>query len=74
MLWYSRTPQDVATFVNDEIIWVNANPGFRIEPAPTPPMILIEAWNKLGEGSHVLPTVGEGTAYGDALAAMLKAP
>lgn len=74
LLWYSRTPQDVATFVNDEINWVETNPGFRVEPAPAPPMILIEAWNEFGEGSHVLPTVGEGTAYGDALAAMLKAP
>jgi hypothetical protein len=74
LLWYSRTPQDVATFVSDEINWVATNPGFRVEPAPAPPMVLIEAWNEFGEGSHILPTVGDGTSYGDALAAMLKAP
>lgn len=74
LMWYSRTPQDVAIFVSDAISWVEANPTFRVEPAPTPPMVLVEAWNEFGEGSHILPTFGEGTSYGDALAAMLQIP
>lgn len=74
LMWYSRTPQDVATFVSDAIAWANSNPQFRPETSPTPPLVLIEAWNEFGEGSHMLPTVGDRTSYGDAVAAMLTAP
>src|SRR5208283_299741 len=74
LLWYARTPQDVATFVNGAIAWTDSNPQLRPEPSPTPPLVLIEAWNEFGEGSHILPTVGDGTSYGDALAAMLTGP
>jgi hypothetical protein len=31
----------------------------------------MEAWTEFGEGSHLLPTAGENTAYGDAVAAIL---
>ena len=74
LMWYSRTPQDVATFAQDAITWALANPNLRPEPSPTPPLVLIEAWNELGEGSHVIPTAGDGTSYGDALATMLLLP
>jgi len=74
LMWYSRTPQDVSTFVQDAITWTASNPQLRPEPSPTPPLVLIEAWNEFGEGSHVLPTAGDGTTYGDAIAAMLLAP
>ncbi len=74
LLWYSRTPQDVATFVSTAIAWTSSNPQLRPEPSPSPPLVLIEAWNEFGEGSHILPTVSDGTSYGDALAAMLTAP
>jgi Glycosyltransferase WbsX/IPT/TIG domain len=74
LMWYSRTPQDVSTFVQDAITWTAANPQLRPEPAPTPPLVLIEAWNEFGEGSHFIPTSGDGTSYGDAIAAMLLAP
>jgi len=74
LLWYSRTPDDVATFVSEAIAWTSANTQLRPEPSPTPPLVLIEACNEFGEGSHLLPTVGEGTSYGDAVAAMLTAP
>ena len=72
LMWYTRTPQDVAGFVDDAISWSVANPQLRPEPTPTPPLVLIEAWNEFGEGSHVLPTIGEGSSYGDALAAVLN--
>lgn len=68
LMWYSRTPQQVAAFVGDAISWATANPQMRPEPAPTPPLVLIEAWNEFGEGSHILPTAGDGTSYGDAIA------
>jgi hypothetical protein len=74
LMWYSRTPQDVAAFAQDAITWAQSNPSLRPEPAPAPPLVLIEAWNEFGEGSHVLPTAGDGTTYGDALATMLLGP
>ena len=73
-VWFSRGPQEVAAFVNDAIAWADSNPQLRPEPSPTPPLVLIEAWNEFGEGSHLLPTVGEGTGYGDALALILQGP
>jgi hypothetical protein len=74
LMWYSRTPAEVATFVQSAITWTAANPQLRPEPAPTPPLILIEAWNEFGEGSHMIPTADDGTTYGDAVAAMLLGP
>ena len=71
LLWYSRTPSDVAAFVQDAITWTADNPNLRPEAPPAQPLVLIEAWNELGEGSHIIPTVEDGTSYGDALAAML---
>lgn len=72
--WYSRTPQDVATLLNDAITWANANPQLRPELSPAPPLVFITSWDEMGEGNHILPTVGEGTSYGDAIAATLQAP
>jgi hypothetical protein len=74
LMWFSRSPQEVATFVDDAITWAESNPRLRPEPSPAPPIVLLEAWNELGEGSFVTPTVGDGTTYGDSLAAMLAAP
>jgi hypothetical protein len=74
LMWYSRSPQDVATLVSDAIAWSMSNPQLRPEASPTPPFVLMEAWNELGEGSYVMPTAGDGTSYGEALAAMLLRP
>jgi hypothetical protein len=74
LVWFSRTPQKVATFVSDTIAAADANPRLRVEPAPAPPMVLMEAWNELGEGGYFVPTIGEGTRYGDALAGFLGGP
>jgi hypothetical protein len=74
LMWFSRSPQEVANFVNDAISWAESNPQLRTEPSPAPPIVLMEAWNEMGEGSFVTPTVGDGTAYGDSLAGMLAAP
>ncbi len=70
-LAWSGSPQDVAGFVNAAITWADSNPQLRPEPPPAPPMVLVEAWNELGEGSYLVPTVGDGTSYGDSLASML---
>ena len=37
-------------------------------------LVLLEAWNELGEGSYLVPTVGDGTSYTDSLAATLTTP
>jgi IPT/TIG domain/Glycosyltransferase WbsX len=74
LYWFSRVPQDLATFVNDAITWAESNPKVRPEASPAPPMVLIQAWNELGNGSHMVPTVDDGTSYGDSLAAMLGTP
>jgi len=74
LMWCSRTPQDVATFVSDAIAWTSSNPELRPEPSPTPLLVLIEGWNEFGEGSHIIPTVGEGASYGDAIGALLQEP
>jgi hypothetical protein len=74
LVWFNRSPQDVTTFVDAAITWAESNPQVRAEPSPAPPIVLLEAWNELGEGSFFLPTIGDGTSYGDSLAAMLAAP
>jgi hypothetical protein len=74
LMWYSRSPQEVAALLSDAIQWANTNPQLRSEPASTPPIVLLTSWNELGEGNHILPTVGDGTSYGDAIASMLTSP
>jgi hypothetical protein len=74
LMWFSRSPQEVTTFVSDAITWAESNPQLRAEPSPGPPIVLMEAWNELGEGSFLTPTVGDSTSYGDSLGAMLATP
>jgi hypothetical protein len=74
LVWYSRTPQEVSALLEDSITWVQANPTLRPEPSSAPPLVIIGAWNELGEDSLVVPTAGDGTIYGDAIAAMLTGP
>jgi hypothetical protein len=70
--WVTTTPQDVTSFVTNAITWADSNPAIRPEPAPAPPIVLINAWNEMA--SWMVPTVGAGTSVGDALAASLATP
>lgn len=70
--WVDRTPQDATTLIWDAITWAELNPALRPEPSPSPPLVLIQAWNELLQGSILVPTVGDGTSFGDSLAAMLS--
>ena len=72
--WFRRSPRVVTDHVCSAITWASSNPQLRPEPSPGSPLVFIEAWNELGEGSYLVPTVGDGTSYGDSLAAMLAAP
>jgi hypothetical protein len=69
--WLTRTPSEVGRFVGDAVAWVNSHPTMRVQPAPAPPLVVLEAWNELGEGGFVLPTDESGYAYGKAIAQAL---
>lgn len=70
--WVNRIPTDLSTFVDAGITWAESNPRVRPEPSPAPPILLLQAWNELLLGSMLVPTVGDGTSFGDALGAMLS--
>jgi hypothetical protein len=74
LFWFKRSPQEFGAFLRDAIAWVQTHPSMRVEPAPAPPLVLIEAWNELAEGAQVLPTVQDGYAYGRAVANALGMP
>ena len=74
LFWFTRTPDEVGRLLRDAVSWVNANPGMRVEPAPAPPVVLIEAWNELQEGAYVVPTGEDGYAYGQAIAQAVGVP
>lgn len=72
--WVNQTPQDVTTLASDAITWAESNPAVRPEKSPAAPIVLLSAWNELLGGSDLVPTVGNGTSYGDSLATMLASP
>jgi hypothetical protein len=67
LFWFTRSAQEVAGLVRDGVTWVTTNPRMRVGEPPDPPLLLIEAWNELGEGAFIVPTVGDGNRYGQAL-------
>jgi Glycosyltransferase WbsX len=69
--WYDRTPNEVGTSLHDAVEWATSNPTMQVEAPPAKPLVLIEAWNELQEGSFIVPTIGAGYAYGLAVAAAL---
>ena len=74
VVWYHRSAPGFAELVGDTIDWADANPALRLEPQPQPPMVMIQSWNEVAEGPYLIPTVGEGRAYGEALAGILTQP
>jgi hypothetical protein len=70
LFWYRRTPSRFEQFVRDSLRWSAANPGAVVR-GERRPLVLIEAWNELGEGSYIVPTVGTCHSYGRALARAL---
>jgi hypothetical protein len=74
LFWYPRTADEVGGLLHDAIGWVDNNPQTRVEPAPAPPVVLIEAWNELQEGAYVAPTAEDGYSYGRAIAQAVGIP
>ena len=72
--WFTRTPDAVGGLLRDAIDWVSAHPTMRVDPAPATPVVLLEAWNELGEGATVIPTDGSGYSYGQAVAHAVGVP
>ena len=67
LFWYRRTPSLFGKFVRDALQWSDRTPGAAVAGVRGP-LILIEAWNELGEGSYIVPTIGTCHRYGRALA------
>jgi Glycosyltransferase WbsX len=73
LFWFRRTPAEFARFVRGAIRWSKASSGQAVTTASGSPIVLVEAWNELGEGSYIVPTAGSGDAYGKALRKALSA-
>ena len=55
--WYypDRTPDQFKDFLNKAISWMDENP----EATTKERIMLIYAWNELGEGGYLVPTIGD---------------
>ena len=67
--WFDRTPSEFGSLVQHAIDWSVRRPPMRVAPKP---FVLLEAWNELGEGSYIVPTIGTCHAYGYALSRALR--
>jgi len=61
------TPSDLTKITADAIGWIKTNPSHAIANAA-----LVYAWDENSEGGMLLPTLGNGTAMIDAMAAVLR--
>jgi hypothetical protein len=60
--WYysDRTPEQFKIFLKDAIIWMDKNPTKTTKER----IVLVYAWNELGEGGYLVPTKGDpGASY-----------
>jgi glycosyl transferase family WbsX len=71
LFWFRRSPSLFGEFVRDAVRWSGANPRATVRRGGRP-LILVEAWNELGEGSYIVPTVGTCHSYGRALVRALN--
>lgn len=50
-----RTPAQFISFLQDAVDWMNLNPGQTTKEK----VVLVYAWNELGEGGYLVPTKGD---------------
>jgi len=67
-VYYPRTPEQLNDFMKRAIKWLDRHP----DRTPSERLILIYAWNELGEGGYVLPTIGDGGSYLKAITMALQ--
>jgi hypothetical protein len=72
--WFERTPDEFGAYVRAAVAWADDHPEQRVEPPPTRPLVMVWAWNELQEGQQLMPTVGDGYSYGQALAEAVGLP
>ena len=55
--WYypNRTPELFKSFLKDAITWMDTNPTLTAKER----FVFVYAWNELGEGGYLLPTIGD---------------
>jgi hypothetical protein len=74
-IWINTSAQDADGLVRSAVDWAEAHPTSRPEPSPAPPLVFIDAWNELLEGSYLVPTVARQHSFGDAIRAdMARGP
>jgi hypothetical protein len=70
--WFVRTPAQVGAFTRAAVRYASRRPIVAMAGAAQRPLVLVEAWNELGEGAYVVPTVGSCHRYGAAVASALE--
>jgi Glycosyltransferase WbsX len=71
LFWVRRNPSAVAAFVDSAIDWAHRH---RRPLDGEPPIVMLEAWNELGEGSYIVPTIGDCHEYGATVARVASTP
>ena len=58
--WYytDRTPEQFEAFLKDAVKWMNNSTNYTTKER----IILLYAWNELGEGGYLIPTKGDSQA------------
>ena len=67
-IWFDPSPQEAADLVRAATDWAEAHPASKLATAPSPPFVMVDAWNELLEGSYLVPTVTRQHSIGDAIA------
>jgi hypothetical protein len=65
-----RTPAEVGALVHEAVRWVDQHS----ERAVPERVVVLYAWNELGEGGFIAPTKAQGTAYLDAIKKAIQTP
>ncbi len=63
IVYAGRTPAQFACYAASARRWVDANAKRTVKER----VVLVFAWNEIGEGGHIIPTQAERTGYIDAL-------
>ena len=76
LYWFVRTPGEYEQYFKDAITAATTHPQLDVAASPgEPPLIMADAWTEgIGEGHYLVPTVGTGYTYEQAIATALGLP